>query len=102
MSSRWVILYTSEKHKKKKRWFDGQLQVLPCGKRGAIFDDKGDRIFTFFLRKKDSLFNGAEINAERYLLQIEEEIIITPIKTTNHQHRKLIDYIEMIPFHRYR
>jgi len=84
--SRWVVLYTHQKTKIKKKWFDGQVQVLKCGKRCALFDDDKERIYTFFLRKKDALFEGSEINTEKYLLQIEKQIGSTiPVPTQNKQ-----------------
>merc|ERR1719228_835120 len=74
--SRWVILYTPDKHKHKKwqKWHDGFLQIAKCGKSATIFDEENELVGKFFLRQKDRIFDGADICTEKYLLQIERKV----------------------------
>jgi hypothetical protein len=57
----FIILYTHQLQKVKKKWFDGQMHILKGGKKAAIFDETGDRIYSFFLKKIDRLIVGNEI-----------------------------------------
>ena len=59
--SRWVILYTPDKHKHKKwqKWHDGFLQIAKCGRSATIFDEENELVGKFFLRQKDRIFDGA-------------------------------------------
>ena len=74
--SRWVILYTPDKHKDRRwqKWYDGFMQIGKCGRNATIFDEENELVGRFFLRQKDRIFDGADVTTEKYLLQIERRV----------------------------
>eukprot|EP01065_Artemidia_motanka_P045600 TRINITY_DN6731_c0_g1_i2.p3 TRINITY_DN6731_c0_g1~~TRINITY_DN6731_c0_g1_i2.p3 ORF type:complete len:171 (+),score=56.34 TRINITY_DN6731_c0_g1_i2:67-579(+) len=65
---RYVVLYTKQKHQKKKRWFDGELVVAPgglvklCDESGAVIEHE--------YRSPPAV--GDEFETESYLVQVTE------------------------------
>ena len=55
---------------------------------------KGDRFYTFFLRKKDKIENGAELTTEKYLLQIENQLTFGGVIDDDIENRKLIENLD--------
>ncbi|KAI9137551.1 AAA domain-containing protein [Paraphysoderma sedebokerense] len=66
----FVVLYTSQKHKKAKTWSDGTLKFLKQNSKGILLDERNNRVDSGFV-SEESLRCGNEIEFDRHLIQIE-------------------------------
>ena len=68
------ILYTTDKHKKAKKWLDGRLDYDDHTNLAKfINEDSGDCFFKKVM-KVESVMMGAEFETGIYLIQIDQEI----------------------------
>lgn len=68
----FIVLYTSQKIQKAKKWHDGVLKTSSSGNKATLYDDKGlclDHIYVRFGEIK----SGKEFESDRYLITVEEE-----------------------------
>ncbi|XP_078262526.1 5'-3' DNA helicase ZGRF1-like isoform X2 [Rhinoraja longicauda] len=68
----FIVLYTSQKIQKAKKWHDGVLKTSFSGNKATLYDDKGlclDHIYVRFGEVK----SGKEFESDRYLITVEEE-----------------------------
>ncbi|CAK8679730.1 unnamed protein product [Clavelina lepadiformis] len=74
MKRKFKVLYTHQKLKKRKTWQDGLLTLREDQRRGFLGDDANKQLATVFLNKK-KVANGDELECDKYLIQVEEEVL---------------------------
>nr|XP_032816700.1 protein ZGRF1 [Petromyzon marinus]XP_032816710.1 protein ZGRF1 [Petromyzon marinus]XP_032816721.1 protein ZGRF1 [Petromyzon marinus] len=70
-SQEFTVLYTHQKTKKAKAWQDGILRTHGNGGKAILFDDKGLRLDSVFL-KGQKVTVGLELESDRFLITVEE------------------------------
>nr|CAB3267945.1 protein ZGRF1-like [Phallusia mammillata] len=73
MKRKFKVLYTHQKTKKQKVWQDGWLTLSLDAKRGFLCTEDKRQISTVYLEKKE-VESGVDLESDRYLIQVEEEI----------------------------
>ncbi|KAG8454051.1 hypothetical protein GDO86_000620 [Hymenochirus boettgeri] len=68
------VLYTHQKTKKSKTWHDGIVKISQEGKIATLYNDKGQRMESVFL-KINKLNPGDELESDHYLITVEGEDI---------------------------
>uniref|UniRef100_G1PGR8 5'-3' DNA helicase ZGRF1-like N-terminal domain-containing protein n=1 Tax=Myotis lucifugus TaxID=59463 RepID=G1PGR8_MYOLU len=70
-SQEFIVLYTHQKAKKSKVWQDGILKMAHLGNKAILYDDKGERLESLFLKRLE-VKPGDSLESERYLITVEE------------------------------
>ncbi|XP_078532856.1 5'-3' DNA helicase ZGRF1 isoform X2 [Lissotriton helveticus] len=68
----FTVLYTHQKTKKSKVWQDGSLKIAAEGNKANLFDDKGQRLESVFLKDR-KLCPGDDLESDRYLITVEAQ-----------------------------
>ncbi|XP_068137342.1 5'-3' DNA helicase ZGRF1 isoform X2 [Hyperolius riggenbachi] len=68
----FTVLYTHQKTKKSKVWQDGILKISAGGNQAALYNDKGQRLDTVFI-KNGKVNPGDDLESDRYLITVEAE-----------------------------
>ena len=84
--TRFKVLYTTQKRKKRKKWIDGWMRVCEASKRAALADEDG-RPLTAGTLAASALsggvggLEGEEVELEAYLVQVDEVAADRPAAT---------------------
>lgn len=75
------MLYTHQKSKKSKTWQDGFLRYpSSCDRKGTLVDDTGSTLDALYV-KSASITVGEQYEASKYLVSVEEAILISEAGT---------------------
>ena len=68
------ILYTTDKHKKAKKWLDGRLDYDPISRLAKFIDEEGGNCFYKKVMREGEIVVGDELQSGMYILQIDHLI----------------------------
>jgi hypothetical protein len=70
----YSILYTADKHKKAKKWVDGQLNYDPSSHLAKFMDEGGGNCFYKKVMREGEIVVGEELQSGLYIFQIDHLI----------------------------
>lgn len=68
------ILYTTDKHKKAKKWLDGRLDYDPSTRLAKFIDEENGKCFYKKVMREGEVEMGAELQTGMYIVQIDHLI----------------------------
>lgn len=94
------ILYTTDKHKKAKKWLDARLEYNLTTNLARFIDEESENCFFKKIMKAEEVKVGKEFSTGVYLMQIDNEIVenkenlksvvCNPVKSVNEVKKKNI------------
>lgn len=81
------ILYTTDKHKKSKKWLDGRMEYVTTTKLAKFIDESGDCFYKKVMTA-EVIGVGEEFETGMYLIQIDHEITEGNVKDNKEDNEK--------------
>ena len=70
----YSILYTTDKHKKAKKWLDGRLDYDPSSRLAKFIDEESGNCFYKKVMREGEVEVGAELQSGMYIIQVDHMI----------------------------
>jgi hypothetical protein len=91
-SKSFNILYSSDKHKKSKKWFDGRMNFASSTGLAKFYSEDGSLFFKKCIKSEDALV-GAEFESGQYIFQVDCEesgipVTIVPVEKSEAKRSK--------------